>query len=436
MKLCLRGVKSWVSLSAYGILDQGVVSGANFLMSIYLARELQEKDYGLFALVLTVYYLAFTVHQSLIHEPIGVLAIEGKRRSGDAYFHALRFANFLLCASIGAIFLAISSVLYFLGSHAAPAYIVLALVSPLLLWLWFIKRASYVFASPRLNLTGNLVYLFAMLGGAWALKVRGLLGVESALMVMGVAGWLGGLCVAKRLYPHFGGPFVAVSVQLLRRVVLDHWAYGKWMLANMLVAWMSLYLYLPVLASMRGLEAAGAFRALENTFLPYEQAMTAVVFLLTPWLVRCRAEEKCYNLGRAVIRIAVLSTIAAVLYALPVSIAAKQLMSVLYGNALYTSFSWLLPLLGLVAICRGITDLALGAALRAIRRSDIIFKASLSGPIVMWTVGVWMVSRWGLVGAVVGKVIVCMVSCVVLFVASRRVINDATRSSEGDADAF
>src|SRR5580658_410520 len=78
-----RKLARWTTKGGLAILDQGLISGSNFLIGILLARWLVPAQYGAFSLAFSVFLLLSYVYQSLLSEPQGVF-------SGSAYRHCLR----------------------------------------------------------------------------------------------------------------------------------------------------------------------------------------------------------------------------------------------------------------------------------------------------------------------------------------------------------
>jgi len=73
----------WVTKGGLAIVDQGLISGSNFLIGILLARWLMPEQYGAFALAFSVFLLLSYVYQSFLAEPQAVF-------SGSAYSGSLR----------------------------------------------------------------------------------------------------------------------------------------------------------------------------------------------------------------------------------------------------------------------------------------------------------------------------------------------------------
>ena len=51
------------------MLDQGLISGSNFVIGVLLARWLLPAQYGAYALAFSVFLLVSFLHQALLTEP-------------------------------------------------------------------------------------------------------------------------------------------------------------------------------------------------------------------------------------------------------------------------------------------------------------------------------------------------------------------------------
>jgi O-antigen/teichoic acid export membrane protein len=69
-----KRLRHWTSTGLIAIVDQGLISGTNFLVSILLARHLKPAEYGRFGIAFSAYLLAAVAHDALVIEPLAVFA--------------------------------------------------------------------------------------------------------------------------------------------------------------------------------------------------------------------------------------------------------------------------------------------------------------------------------------------------------------------------
>src|SRR6267154_1624911 len=74
---------------ALAILDQGLVSGSNFVIGIFLARWLTAKEYGAYAVAFGIFLLVANLYQSWVIEPMAVFGPSTHRGSLRAYLKSL-----------------------------------------------------------------------------------------------------------------------------------------------------------------------------------------------------------------------------------------------------------------------------------------------------------------------------------------------------------
>jgi hypothetical protein len=60
----------WAMKGGLAILDQGIFTGSNFVISILLARWLSPEQYGSYAVAFAIFLFILTFHQALLLEPM------------------------------------------------------------------------------------------------------------------------------------------------------------------------------------------------------------------------------------------------------------------------------------------------------------------------------------------------------------------------------
>ena len=89
----------WITKGSLAVLDQGLISGSNFLIGILLARWLLPAQYGAYGLAFEIFLLLSFFHQALLIEPQRVF---GPSDYPDCLARVLRRAALAPCrASCG-----------------------------------------------------------------------------------------------------------------------------------------------------------------------------------------------------------------------------------------------------------------------------------------------------------------------------------------------
>jgi O-antigen/teichoic acid export membrane protein len=397
-----RKLGRWVAKGGLAILDQGLISGSNFAISIALARWLAPSQYGAFSLAFSVFLLLSYVYQSLLSEPQGVF-------SGSAYSQCLRgYLKALLgiqamVTIFGIVLLGGSAVVvYFMGkADGLPGALAgVAIASPCILFFWLLRRAYYMNLAPARAAVGALIYCSLVAGGLLLAYKETLVSPFSAYLMMAIGALGAGFYLLSQVNKAL--PPDTVKAPTAGQAWHKHWEYGRWALAVSVVTWIPYYMYYPLVSAFNGMAQAGQLRALMNLSLPMEQSYTALSILFLPYAARVCREKGIGASGPLVRRITLLFVVGAVAYWAVLIPFKGFVFHVLYGGR-YTEVAHFIPY---VALGTTMWAAAFGPAilLRAIESPDSIFYARVVASVLSLVVGVpatrWF-GLWGVVGSII-----------------------------------
>src|SRR5579863_3622349 len=140
----------WITKGGLAIVDQGLISGSNFLIGILLARWLMPEQYGAFALAFSVFLLLSYVYQSFLAEPQAVFSGSAYRQCLRGYLKALLSIQ-LVVTVFGVVLLGGSAVVvYAMGkADGLPGALAgVAIASPCILFFWLLRRSYYMNLAP------------------------------------------------------------------------------------------------------------------------------------------------------------------------------------------------------------------------------------------------------------------------------------------------
>src|SRR5437667_244904 len=145
----------WLIKGMYAVLDQGLISGSNFLLGILLARWTGAEQYGAYALAFAIFILVSIVYQALVLEPMTVFGPSVYHTAPKQYLGILVQLQMVLGAAmfgVGAL-----GGGYFharVSAELGPALMGATIAAPCVLLFWFARRACYVELSPSRALAG------------------------------------------------------------------------------------------------------------------------------------------------------------------------------------------------------------------------------------------------------------------------------------------
>jgi O-antigen/teichoic acid export membrane protein len=384
----------WFKRGSWAIADQGLFATANALLNVMLARWLSPAQYGAFAVGYAVFLFIGAIHTGLLTEPLLVFGA-GKYATGlRTYFRALVNGHWILTISGSLLLFVAACVARFNGYYElGQAFFGLAATTPFSLLMWFARRAAYVRFQPRLACIASAVYLALLVAGLFTLAQLNSASTFSALLVMAGSGVVSGLWLLGRLRAEFRGKESDVE---LKRVMADHWNYGRWATATAVVMWVPLNFFFVVLSVYVNFEASASLKALSNLVLPLLQANAALAALLLPAMVARGGNRAQFE---KLLRSALcLFAAGAFVYSLVVGIFSRPLVHLLY-NGRYDSHASSLRLLLAIPILDGVL-VVLACALRSLARPDRVFWGYLGIALFVLSGGVVATQASGLRGAV------------------------------------
>lgn len=388
----------------YSSADQALAIGGMFVVNIALARARSKEEYGIFTLCYSVFTFLAGLHNAAILEAYTIYGSGRYHASFRKYGRLLWRTNAWLLTGLSALLL-----LIWLGfgwlhpGFAPPALLGMGLTCGVLLTAAFVRRTFYIQRRPDLALRFSSAFFVSCLG-LLALSIRaGLLNGLSAFVIVALAWTIAALFVAGE---HPGRVDSADAADFLLGEPgywREHWNYSRWVLATALVFQFTTQAYFWVVAGFLSVKDVAELRAMYNLALPVDQGFTAITLLVLPQMAlyfAARETEKLRHMWRQC-SLAFLAISSA--FALAVGAASLRLLHIVYGG----KFDDAAPLLRwyvLLPVVMGIGNAA-NAALKAMERPRAVFYAYLASGATTFLLGIPLVVRLGLRGAVYGMLL-------------------------------
>ncbi len=367
----LAAARQWGLKAGYSIVDQALASVSNFALNVLLARTLPESRYGAFGVAFTVFLVLSGVHNALVLEPISVFG--PSRYSGALVLYLRRVTLINLWFTAGLAVLGVAGGWMFCSAELRPVFVTMAICSPAILLFWLARRAHYLEFRPDLASLASLIYCAVLGIAVGALYfARALNGVNS-FIALGIASVAASVFSARKS----GVGFRLEGGGQLRATAFEMWEFGRWILPSALFFPLITQVQMLWISALKGLDAAGIWRALQNPVLPVVQVQTALGTLGLPVLAR----EFAGGHTRAMLRrsaayIAVLGGVG-LLYEIGVLSTGNLWDRLLYGGK-FAEFDWLMPILGMMPVA---VALATGCSvvLRAMLRPGLTTLTFIAG---------------------------------------------------------
>ena len=404
---------TWIHKSVLAVMDQGLVSGSNFLIGVLLARWLAPEQFGAYALAFSLFLSLAMLYQALLLEPQRVFGPSVYQASNREYLGMLLWFHVALGLFVFFILAISAGLLYQLSkSTTLPGALAgAALAAPCILLYWLVRGALYVRNAPEMAVKGGLLYFTLAVVGLLLVLRRGILSPFTAFAVMGVDAMATGVFLLIRLRPVFK---LGANHHELRRAAERHWRYGRWALGSSLIGWVNGDIYYPLVSVFAGVAAAGALKAVLNLAAPVSQTYTGLSQLYLPHGARMHAQNASTGLNRFTLRITWLFAGGAVIYWVIVILLGQPIFRLLYAGR-YVGTVGLLPWIAVASVF-GSAISGPVIALKAMQSSYSVFVASAVSCVISLAVGIPATRFFGLRGVMSGLVLSTVIPFVITVV--------------------
>jgi O-antigen/teichoic acid export membrane protein len=419
----LKKAIPWAMKGGLAIVDQGLITGSNFVLGVFLARWLSREEYGAFALGFSIFLLLGVLYQALLLEPMTVFGGSVYHEHLRCYLSALLRIHLLVALGI-LLVLGISAVVVGTAGQAGGlpgALAGAALASPCILLFWLARRIFYLQLSSAFAVAAAFLYCVVFLAGLFLAHGSGLLSPFTAFLLLGAGGLLSGALLLMCLRSRLKASTIALHLQEIWK---RHWNYGRWALASAGAMWIPSNIYYLLVSSFSGVEKAGELRALMNFAAPVQQTHIALSLLLLPYAARVQRQAACA--GSLTWKIVLLCVSGAVVYwVMVVLLSPEPVFRLLYSDK-YLDVVPLVPIVGLASII-GSAFFGPAIALRAMESPKSVFVAQCVSSLFCLTFGVPATWALGVRGAVWSMVISEALAVVVVVFQLRSKVRSALR---------
>jgi O-antigen/teichoic acid export membrane protein len=403
-------LKSQITKSGIAVIDQGLFSGSNFILNIFLARWLSSNEYGTFSLVFAVFLFFSGFHNALVLEPLSVFGTSKYPKILKEYLAGQFIIHLFVTGFSGVLIILAGVALYFLkiiDSNLLLFIVGPGLFLPFMLLIWLARRSCYVFGRPILAFWVSVVYSVALMSGAFFVHRSGGLFHVSLdwYFLFGFASLAGSLLV-------FMNPaMVNFQVTGWLSWMREQWAFGKWIVLATFLNFAGTQVQIFVVAAQLDLGQAGVFRALQNFILPMVQVLTAITTLVLPMIAFDFGNGNLQAVKLKAFKTSAGLTLGSFLYLVVLYLFSGQLENLLYGGK-YSEFSPLIFALGLIPLIAAM-EAGYSLVVRSLQRP--LYYVITTG--IMALIGTvftpLFVFGWGVYGAVFVLILVALASLMV-----------------------
>ena len=387
-------IKRWGWKVLFSFIDQGMFSGANFIINILLARWLLPEGYGTYAFGFSVFIFISGIQTAVVLEPMAIFGSTRHYQNQADYFSLLIICQFVMTVVLGVI-LGISTL--FISKQLQPALIGVAISCPFILLIWLVRQACYVQTRTSLAMQASIIYAIILLICSFIFKTMNLLSPFSVYLLMAFSSVIAIIIPTRALGMHLF--HIKIDKKILIDLISECWKYGKWILIAAIANWISTYIYVPLITEFSGLSQAAAFRAMQNFTLPLQQVLAALYLILLPYISRQKSAKGKGYLRKTTRRVLLLFSGIVFAYNAVLLLFSHEIIKIFYGNSYYQGFIWLIPCLIAISFITVFSQV-FSLSLRVMQKPNAILWSKIGAAFMVVTAGIFAIRQLGLIGVI------------------------------------
>lgn len=395
----------------FAAIDQGIISLANFGASILLTTLVSPSELGAYVIGFLAIYFVRAIQNGIIVQPLNTYGAGKDVSTFRGYFSAAAVHQLILSTLTAISAVGLGWILTKMGNDT---------LGPTVFVLWFafftwqiqefIRRAFYtrgeVHKAVWVSLSANLVRIVLIVALSRMGQITGITGLNAI-------GW--GSLFASLIGIWLARDYFTKDIQKPYQIFLENWRFGRWILGASLADWVVVDLYPIIMAGMISFAATGVYQTLQNLVAPIHVLLRAMDTFVTPIMAKAFDQSGPVKVQRTLKLIYLIAGVPVIGLLILVLIFTPQLLNLLKGDT-YLPYANGIYLMAIFYIFLFINR-PLQMVFRAIRQGKQVFWANVLAALSMFTVGIWLIKRWGVYGAIGGQVLNAIIISLVLLVA-------------------
>jgi O-antigen/teichoic acid export membrane protein len=387
-------------LFGVAVLDQIVLSAANFLMGFLLIRRTSDSDYALFVLVQSALTLVLSVQWAWLIAPLTVAAQQKSEERRREMVGAANGSQSRVLARTVPVLMVIPGAMY---AFEARSPLVCSIVAIGILAGWSALRRDYVrsvlmmYRRSNAMFSADLCYVAVLAVGTCFAVYASTSPATWTVITLAVAGWCGA-AVAFGQFSKAPGWVTADAAPVWREIR----SIGIWSVIGAIIYWLFTQSYNYVLATRFDLSAVADVNSSRLLLMPVNVLTVGVISMLMPTAASWLAEVGLNKLLRRLLVFLVAIALLDAMYFACVWVFRDWLTLDLLRKAIADRDRLLLlwAAVVLIGLIRDVLQCALFALARQKSLAWLIGISAVAALSTMW----WGLGRWGPSAALIGQV--------------------------------
>lgn len=376
--------------------DQIVVSGANFLTNILLARYLTSTEYGTYAVASGILLFVNSIQLALINGPMLVLGASLDKTQFRRYFSSLAVIQLVFSFSVLLLLVLASSI----GELVVPGALIVSILLPVGIITVAVQIQEYFRQTfftrlvPIKAFSIDLIRCGSQVTAIVILYLTGILSAKMAFWAMGLASMVSAAEGFRRF------PILVGAISEWRKSLSGNWNLGKWMLIYTLTRFVLGQFYIFATAFALGVSDTARLQVGLVIIGPIAMLTRGFMNVLTPFFSKIFSQRGYASFSSMFFRIIILWALLFGSICFVLGLLASEILTVLYQQK-YSGEASLVRILAFGCFLSALGQYTeMGA--KAIHRPQLSAQAGLIA-LVIAVVMIWpLLSNLGVIGAGVG----------------------------------
>lgn len=413
MKACgeLRHLK-WLRnppVKLVAFVDQGVVSAGNFIAGILMARAFGAHEFGSFTLAWLIVEFMASLQFALVIQPMLNIGAKEDEADRSQYYSAIAVQQ--ACLGIGAalcIWMTVTAIGAFVDDKLAHLALPLCVATISFQGYNFFRRYFFMRDRAGTALASDLLRIGLQIGGILALSllswpVSATSGVWIVAAACAVSTFVG-----IALFGRFEWQPAA-----LRRQVIRHWTFSKWLLPSAVMFWMTSQAFVLMSGIVLGAAVTGTLKAaitITGVITSLMQALDSFAPMQASRAFKAQGRD---GLLRYLARLSLSMAALLAVFVLLLTHDTEAVVRMIYGRE-FEGLGYAVQWLCATSVVYGVSVL-LNIWAAAIERTQLIFVSYAAATLFTVIAAYPLTTMFGLQGVLWGMVIVEVIKSLALF---------------------
>ncbi|MGY4407163.1 polysaccharide transporter [Bradyrhizobium sp. USDA 3315] len=384
---------------ALGLIDQALLSGSAFVLTIVLANVLDINSFGRFSVAWSLSILIEAVFlRGLFDDGLPATAHRIPKSLWPQLRLGLYLSSLLVSGALGLLLAGAGFVITAVGGEAGGLVIATGLAIPAVRLQSMFRRICYLDGRLPRAVASSLTYCVALVVSAGLMIALKLTGAAAAMACIAISAALAGSLLLAHT-SELAWPQARIFRGSLRRLLRN----GRWFVATSLTYWIGSIGLIPVCGFLIGLDASASLRILLLVFAPLSQFCATMFSVRLPEIAaELRAGRRSAVAAAARENALLLGSIAAAYGTAVVLLGQRILALVIHGQS-YEIGTGSLALMG-AAMALDAVWLGLALPLFATGKPQRFMLSRIAGLVALCCVLPFAAEAWQVMGAVAAMV--------------------------------